>query len=147
MPDDISLFDRPLKDGLTVLHRHLCIQNAHRLNPHQRTHLAETVTATLLHRHRSVAVSDLRTKLHRHIRIALHQLAHFLINLPGTARQTAGTGTDQNSAFTDANHLLCVLSQLIQHFSVLDSHFFLLSQPSERSSSISSAAASGVIAG
>ena len=93
MPDHIALFDRALKDRLTILQLYLCVQNTHRLNAHQRTHLTKAVTAALFHFHRSVAVSDLRSKMHLDIRISRHQLAHFLINCGRTAGKASGSRT------------------------------------------------------
>ena len=94
MPDHISMLDRALKDRLTVLQLYFCIQNTHRLDAHKRSHLTKTVTAALFNVDRSVTVCDLCAKLHFHIRLVCHQLTHLLVHFTGTARQTAGAGTD-----------------------------------------------------
>ena len=98
MPDNISLFDRPVEDLIAVLWFYLCIKNALGLDPHQRPHLAESVASALFHSNLAVPMRDLRSEMHFHVRVFFHQFAHTLINLPGTSGQAACPGADEDPA-------------------------------------------------
>ena len=96
--DHISLLNGPVEDLIAVLWFYLCIQDTLGLDPHQRSHFAETVASALLHSDLTVSMRDLRPKMYFHIRVFFHQFAHTLINLPGASRQAACPGADEDPA-------------------------------------------------
>ena len=91
---DFTFLNGLLVDCFAVIHRYLSIEDSHRLDPYQWSHLTETMASALLNFDRSIPMGDLRSETHFYIWIILYHLTDFLINLSGTSCQTAGSCTN-----------------------------------------------------
>ena len=140
--DDFAVEDGLFEDFLAVLRMDMGIENAFGLDLNQRSHLAEALTAAPLEVKRVLAALFAQ----RHTGLELPLLAKLLkliINLHCAARDTAGTGADENHALLSGEPCLCLLTAGVQSLSRSDSH---CAEPSfARISSSSATARSGSI--
>ena len=113
--DRLSLADRLLINFFAVLNFDFDIEDSERLDPHQRSHLTESVAS---------ALSDLRMrnfsfKFYRNLSVSLGQFYHLVINFLGAAGNTSGSCTDQDAELRCMQTFLCFFAQILKFFSVM----------------------------
>ena len=98
MTDYLSLFNGSVENLFTVFHFYFRIKQPHGLNPHQRSHLTESMTSALLNLNsfRVPFMGNLFSEFYFHFRMIFNQLTHFFINFTGSSCQTSCPCTDQN---------------------------------------------------
>ena len=140
--DDFAVEDGLFEDLLAVLRMDVGVENALGLDLNQRTHLAEALTAASLEVERVLAA--LFAQRHTGLELPLQaKLLKLIINLHCAARDTAGTGADENHALLSGEPCLCLLTAGVQSLSRFNFH---CAEPSfARISSSSATARSGSI--